>query len=485
MRISLPNNWTPRDYQMPAWNYLEKGGKHAELIWHRRSGKDEIALHRTAIAAHERPATYWHMLPLATQVRKAIWNAINPHTGTRRIDEAFPHELRANTNDQEMFIRFKNGSTWQALGSDNYDAMVGSPPAGIVYSEWALANPSARGYLRPILAENNGWQIFITTPRGKNHAHRTYLGGVSEPATFAQVLTVADTKIISEERLEVELREYVDTYGEDQGKALYEQEYFCSFEAAILGAYYSKEITVATKEGRIAVVDYDPNYPVYAACDIGRADATAFWLWQVVGGEPRIIESLSASGKDPDWFISQLTGVETRLDNIDNQIVVVKGDPIKGLEHRTKYEYKRVMLPHDGKAKTFAARGKSAEELFAAEFGWTVVGITPNLSRQDGIQAGRKLLGRCAISKEGCAEGMDALSQYQHEWDDEKKMFRDTPKHDWTSHYADGWRYMAVCWSTPYAVPEPENKPIIGMSGLSLEDLWEESGHNQRSKGRI
>ncbi len=451
---------------------MQDGGRHAELIWHRRSGKDEIALHRTAIAAHERVATYWHMLPLATQVRKAIWNAINPHTGVRRIDEAFPHELRANTNDQEMFIRFKNGSTWQALGSDNYDAMVGSPPAGIVYSEWALANPSARGYLRPILAENNGWQIFITTPRGKNHAFRTYTAGMQQEGTFSQLLTAEETGIMSVEQLENELQEYIDTYGEDQGRALYEQEYLCSFEAAILGAYYGKELTNARKEGRITRVPHNPDYPVYAACDIGRSDATAFWLWQVIGGEPRVIECLSASGKDPDWFISQLVGQEVRLDIINNEIVVQKGEKIPGLSHRREYQYASVMLPHDGKAKTFAAKGKSAQELFAAYFGWSKVGITPSLSLQDGIQAARKFFGRCVIDARGCEDGLDAISQYQHEWDDDKKMFKDSPRHDWTSHYADGWRYMAICWTSPAMKKEPEQKPIKTIHDATLNDLW-------------
>jgi len=146
-RIRLPHNgWRPRAYQMGAWRYMEQGGRHAELIWARRSGKDEICLHWAAIAAHQRPATYWHMLPEAAQARKAIWEAINPHTGVRRIDEAFPHELRATTREQEMLIKFKCGSTWQVVGSDNFNSLVGSPPAGVVFSEWALAQPAARAY---------------------------------------------------------------------------------------------------------------------------------------------------------------------------------------------------------------------------------------------------------------------------------------------------------------------------------------------------
>jgi len=134
---------------MAAWEYLERGGKHAEMIWSRRAGKDEVALHRTAVAMFERVGTYWHMLPMAAQARKAIWNAVNPRTGKKRIDEAFPEQIRRKKNDQEMYIECINGSTWQVLGSDNYNAMVGAPPVGIVYSEWALSNPAAKAYLRP------------------------------------------------------------------------------------------------------------------------------------------------------------------------------------------------------------------------------------------------------------------------------------------------------------------------------------------------
>jgi len=125
VKIRLPNGWSPRDYQLPAWNYLERGGKHAELVWHRRSGKDEVCLHRTAVASFERVAGYWHMLPEYAQARKAIWDAINPHSGKRRIDEAFPPELRSFTRNQEMQIGLKNGSTWQVVGSDRYDSLVG------------------------------------------------------------------------------------------------------------------------------------------------------------------------------------------------------------------------------------------------------------------------------------------------------------------------------------------------------------------------
>src|SRR5215475_7704425 len=166
--------WQPRAYQRKLWDYLERGGKRAVAIWHRRAGKDEICLHWAAVAAHQRVGVYWHMLPEQAQARKAIWDAVNPWTGQRRINEAFPRELRESTRETDMAIRFRSGSLWELVGSDNYNSLVGSPPIGVVFSEYALADPSAWGYLRPILAENGGWSLFITTPRGRNHASTFY-----------------------------------------------------------------------------------------------------------------------------------------------------------------------------------------------------------------------------------------------------------------------------------------------------------------------
>ena len=133
-----------------------------------------MTLHHVACAAHERVGNYWYMLPEAEQARKALWNAVNPHTGKLRLEEAFPNELRAGQDDKGMLIKFKNGSTVQIIGSDNFNSLVGSTPVGLVFSEYALANPSAWGLLRPILLENNGWACFNSTPRGKNHFKRLF-----------------------------------------------------------------------------------------------------------------------------------------------------------------------------------------------------------------------------------------------------------------------------------------------------------------------
>ena len=250
--IQLPNNWRPREYQMAAWSYLENGGRHAELIWPRRAGKDAVCLHWAACASFERIANYWHMLPEYSQARKAIWDAVNPSTGKKRIDEAFPHELRRRVDNTKMTIEFVNGSTWQVVGSDNPDSLVGTTPAGIVYSEWALSNPNVRAYLRPIIAENNGWQAFITTPRGRNHAYTTFAAAEKNMRAgldvFAQRLDAYDCRTMTPAQLAAELKEYIDSFGEDYGRAKFEQEYLCSFDAAIMGAILARSIAAAEKE---------------------------------------------------------------------------------------------------------------------------------------------------------------------------------------------------------------------------------------------
>jgi hypothetical protein len=159
--IDLPLNWRPRPDQRPLWDYLETGGTRAVMVAHRRWGKDDVGLHFACVAAMQRPGNYWHMLPKYDQARRVIWNAVNPRTGKKRIDEAFPRAIRAKTYKQEMMIELKNGSTWQLVGSDTYDSLVGAPPVGIVFSEFALADPLAWAYFRPILVENGGWALFI------------------------------------------------------------------------------------------------------------------------------------------------------------------------------------------------------------------------------------------------------------------------------------------------------------------------------------
>lgn len=442
-KIRLPHDgWAPRPHQLGLWSYLENGGKRAIDIWHRRAGKDEVYLHWAAVAAHQRPATYWHMLPEYAQGRKAIWAAVNPQSGRRRIDEAFPHVLRANTNEQEMFIRFKCGSTWQVVGSDRYDAAVGSPPAGIVFSEWALANPAAWAYLAPILIENDGWAGFITTSRGRNHAKSMLDIGRSNPAWHAQVLTIDDTGLISPETIEEQRTQYHGIFGEEAGDALIEQEYFCSFEAAVLGSYWGKLIALAEREQRICKVDIDRAFPVHKAWDIGMDDPMAIWCFQVGHGFINVVDYYEASGFGFDHYAEWL-----------------KERDYRGVD----------WVPHDAKQREPGApSGRSRIASMIAE------GLKPKLvpdhKPADRINAGRKTIPVARFDAERCAKGLDCLREYKAEWNPDLRTFAKTAKHDWASHGADAFGHMSVAWKEP--IPADDNKPLRGSSEMTMEEAW-------------
>lgn len=438
VEVTLPNNWQPRPHQRKLWDYLEAGGKRAVEIAHRRWGKDDVALHRTAVAAFETVGNYWHMLPLANQARKAIWDAVNPHTGMRRIDEAFPLAIRESTRESDMFIRFVNGSTWQVLGSDNYQAQIGSPPVGVVFSEWSLADPEVWSQLRPILRENGGWALFIYTPKGKNHGWTTLKFAESEPGWYHDVQPASQTGMFTTEALDEELREYKSEYGDDDGQAYFDQEYNCSFNAPLLGSYYGSYLGKARAEGRIGTVPYEPGLPVYTGWDLGRSDDTAIWFAQRQGVNVRIIDYYKSTGK-----------------TIDQDAKALQNKP---------YAYAKFILPHDASNLMKHAPDSLAVQLMA--FYPNMITVLPNDDIEKGIQAVRRLLPLCHFDEAKCSEqgGMATLESYHREWDDKRKMFKDVPCHDWASHGADAFRSLALGLpqSLAYVPPKEIGTVVIG-----------------------
>lgn len=415
--IELPNNWKPRDYQMPLWAALEHGKQRALEIAHRRWGKDDVALHWAAVSAMQRVGSYWHMLPEAAQARKAIWEAVNPHTGKRRIDEAFPQEIRAQTLGNEMFIRFINGSTWQVVGSDNYNSLVGSSPLGVVFSEYALADPAAWAYLRPILLENGGWALFITTARGNNHAKALLDATKNNAEWFSEVSTALDTGAFTQIQLAAELEEYKAQFGIAEGNALFNQEYMCSFDAAIVGAYYAGELEKAEKDGRITEVPYDPIAPVDTYWDLGFSDATAIWFVQRIGGRVGLI-------KYKEWTGSGLIDVAKALRDED-------------------YIFGEHFLPHDAE-QTEIATGRTRLETLEGLL--KHIEVAPKWPVDDGINAVRTLFPRMYFDKKGCERGLEVLRNYRRKWDDKKKSYEPKPLHDWASHGADALRTLGVTY---------------------------------------
>ena len=358
-----------------------------------------------------------------------------------------------------MQIEFLNGSTWQVVGSDRFDSLVGSAPAGIVYSEWALANPNARAYLRPIVAENQGWQIFITTPRGRNHALTTLNAARRDKTAFAQVLDATETGVFTGSGLEAELASYIAEFGEDYGRSKFEQEYLCSFDAANLGAILARQIGIAERVGRIRTdVDLDPlGQPIEISADIGRRDSATWWFWQPAVGGYRVFDYDGGWGIDAEEWCARLAKKLERYE------LAGRKNPLG-----------RIWLPHDARAKTFAAK-RSAVEIFADYFGADKVGITPNSKIADRVNAARVLIPRIEFNSIRCEKGLDGLRSWSYEYNEEAKIFSSDPLHDWASHDGDGFSYGCLIMQLaepPKPAEEPMRGIIVGQSTVSLDEMW-------------
>jgi hypothetical protein len=215
----------------------------------------------------------------------------------------------------------------------------------------------------------------------------------------------------------------------------------------------------ATEQNRVSRVEYDPSLPTYTAWDLGYRDDTAIWWYQVLRNEVHVIDFYAVSGAD-----------------IDKLCKKIKGKP---------YHYERHFLPHDAKAKTLAAQGKSIIEQLGAQLGIENMAIVPDLGVQDGIQAVRTTLTKCWFDEERCRDGIEALRQYEREYDEDKKSFRSTPKHNWCSHPADAFRMLAVAWqNAPVSNPANAYRPLIVGPGneATLEDMWASNKRARRTR---
>lgn len=361
-----------------------------------------------------------------------------------------------------MFIRFVNGSTWQLVGSDRYNSLVGAGVAGVVFSEWALANPASWGFIRPMLEENDGWAAFITTPRGNNHAKAMYDMAKDNPRWFAEISTVLDTGALSGEQLEESLAEYIALYGEDFGRAQFEQEYYCSFNAAFLGAYWGGEIAAAEREGRIGVVPVDPKHPVHTAWDLGKAVNNPIWCFQVIAGKPRIVDFYRPESDDlEDWC--------------------------KWLDDRGYHGNDYV--PHDAMVANWGAKRTRYETLKALGRKPKVVQM---VSVADGINAGRETIKVAQFDAARCELGIDGLKAYRREWDDERKTFLPNPVKDWAEHIGSSFRYLALAWkdAAPIWTPPPKPKdPVYEartdgtiMANVSVKEAIEAMARRRRAR---
>jgi|TARA_Y100000296_G_scaffold75841_1_gene95922 hypothetical protein len=406
MDITIPHDWKPRDYQHHLWNYLQKGGKRAVAVWHRRAGKDLLSINWCVTSAIQRKGLYWHLLPTYNQGRKIVWDGMTKEG--RAFLEHFPKELWNRVNNTDMRLELKNGSIYQVVGTDNVDRLVGSNPVGVVFSEYSLQDPRAWNLVRPILAENGGWAVFIYTARGRNHGYDLFNMARKNERWFSQRLTVDDTRAVPAEAIE-------DEKEAGMPDELIQQEFYCSFDAPLVGSYYGSLMEKALAEERITKVPYEPRLEVHTSWDLGIGDSTAIIFFQQHGTEFRIIDYYENQGEGIPHYVKVL--------------------------HKKDYAYGNHIAPHDIKVREMST-GKSRYEV-SRELGIRFT-VCPHIGIDDGIEAARTIIPRCYFDEKQCNILVEALRQYRKDYDEKKKVYRDRPLHDWTSHAADAFRYLAL-----------------------------------------
>lgn len=442
--ITIPFHFAPRDYQLPILRAMDSGYTRAVQVWHRRSGKEKTDVNIVAKKMCERVGSYFYVFPEFAQGRKVIWDGADKE-GFRFLDHFHPDLIDGTPNNTEMKLRYKNGSLCQIIGSDRYDAVLGTNPIGMVFSEYALQDPACWGYFRPILAENGGWAIFNFTPRGENHAYDLWEMAKADPKNwFTSLLSVDETHAIDAGVLAQEKREIIRLYGND---ALYQQEYHCSFTVPISGAYYADHIAKAYRDGRVGKVPHEPTVKVDTWWDLGINDRMAVWFTQSVGQEIRVIDYMEGTGQGLPHYIGKINE--------------------KG------YIYGMHTAPHDIEVRELTS-GKSRRD--TAESLGISFRVAPRLGLMDGIDATRSMFERLWFDADKTRDGLNAVKNYRKQYDEKRKTYLNQPYHDWSSNGADALRTMAVSIDLthksestikPDAYSRPNREPAGG-SAVSL-----------------
>ena len=414
MNIQIPYKFEPRSYQLDLLSALDSGYKRAIAVYHRRAGKDKTLLNLVVKKALGRVGVYYYFFPEFSQGRRVIWDGIDG-SGMKFRDH-IPKALISRESQQEMSITLINGSIIQIIGTDNYDKVRGANPVGCVFSEFAFQNPAAWDTVRPILTENGGWAVFNSTPFGKNHFFELYNMATKNPKWYTQLITIDDSKdwdgnrFITDEMIQ-------DERDSGMSEEMIEQEYFCSFTSNSQGFYYLKYLNEAEEDGRVGNIPYEVDVPVDTWWDIGVGDSTAIWFTQIINKEIRII----------DFYENNSVGLEHYA---------------KYLQH-LPYVYNSHNFPHDMRNTEFGT-GRSRMEMAEELFSNVELNIVQKVGLEDGINATRILLPRCWFNHKKIEKGYRALLNYHRQWDDKYQEFKNKPVHDWSSHAADAFRYLAV-----------------------------------------
>jgi phage terminase large subunit len=403
-------NYKPRPHQYELHEALDKH-RFVVAVMHRRAGKTVAAINhliKSAIQCEKPNPRLAYIAPTYGQAKRIAWDYLLEYT----------RPLGAIANIAELRVDFW-GRRISLYGSDNPDSLRGQYFDGVCLDEVGDQNPKIwNEIIRPALADRLGWALFIGTPKGNNHFHDLAERAKTEADWSFLEFKASQTKIIPEQELKAALRE--------MGQDKYDQEFECSFNAAVEGSYYGSIINDLEANGRIAEFPRDDLCRSFTAWDIGMGDSTAIWVAQVAGKEIRLLDCVENHGVGLDWYVSWLR--ENNYQSFDH------------------------ILPHDVEVRELGT-GKSRKEVLQ-EAGLNVT-VAPRLSIADGIQATRRLLPRCWFHPD-TKQGLNALRNYRKEYDEKRSVFYDKPLHDWSSHFSDAMRYLAVgldesdgSWSKP------------------------------------
>jgi hypothetical protein len=382
-------------------------------VAHRRFGKTVCAVNhliRAALTCQRKRPQFHYIAPTYRMGKQAAWEYL-------KFYGAFIPGYEKN--ESELRVNFPNGSQVQILGADNPDSMRGIYSDGAVFDEFGLQPPHVFSeVMRPALSDRQGWGLFIGTPNGKNQFQdiaQTARANASGDWQFMEFRASETGYVPALELQNARLMMTVDEYA---------QEYECSFEAAVKGAIYSQELTDARSARRVCAVPIEPVLPVDTDWDLGVGDSTAIWFSQSLrSGEVRIVDFYESSGEGLPHYV---------------QVLKAKG-----------YTYGQHWAPHDIQVKEFSSGRSRLETAHSLGIRFS---ICPNVPIEDGIHAARMLFPRCYFDAERCKAGLEALQHYKRDYNTRLNEFKAVPVHDWASHAADAFRYLAVRHETPREV---------------------------------
>jgi hypothetical protein len=410
----MHTTYTPRKHQAE----IEAGlARCSVLVCHRRFGKTALSINQLIQAATKTNRPDWrgaYIAPLYKQAKTVVWDELKKYCAIGTDD------CLAKFHETELRADFKNGARIRLFGAENPDSLRGIYLDGVIFDEVAqMPKRIWTEVIRPALSDRKGWSLFIGTPRGKNAFYEIYEDAKRDPDWFTAIYRASETNIIDPHELAAA--------GREMSPEEYEQEFECSFTAAIKGAYFGSLMGEADKEGRITTVMHDPSLPVHTAWDLGMSDSTSIWFVQArPGGTYAAVDYYEASGEGLNHYAKVLDD--------------------KG------YKYGTHIAPHDIRVRELGT-GKSRLEI-ARGLGIRF-DIAPNIPVQDGINAVRSILPSFWFDEEKCGPGIESLRHYRRVFNERMNDFTPRPLHDWTSHAVDAFRYFAVGYRQPDTSPKP------------------------------